>query len=74
MADLIERREVIIEDVLSGRTRVTPRMRITADQRLYYNYRFDPPSLEREIASNRERRSRGAVSKQLLGGLQCPRH
>jgi hypothetical protein len=49
-----EQREVTIADVLTGRTQMAPLMKITAGQRLYYNYRFDPPPLEREIASNRE--------------------
>ena len=54
MADHTENREVTIADVLAGRTQVTPQMKITAGQRLYYNYRLHQPSLKREIASRRE--------------------
>ncbi len=42
--------QVTISDVLSGRARMAPLMQITPGQRLYYNYRLDPPSFEREIA------------------------
>ena len=41
-------REPTIADVLTGHTQVTPLMKITAGQRLYYNYHFDQPSLGRE--------------------------
>ena len=46
-----ERRELTIADALPGRTQVTPLMKITAGQRLYYNYHFDQPSLDRELAT-----------------------
>jgi len=38
-----------IADVLAGRTRVTSLMKITPEQRLYYNYRSDPSSFDREV-------------------------
>ena len=40
---------VTIADVLSGRAQLATPMKITAAQRLYYNYRFHRPSFEREI-------------------------
>ena len=43
-----KQREPTIADVLTGHTQVTPLMKITAGQRLYYNYHFDQPSLGRE--------------------------
>ena len=46
-----ERRELTIADALPGRTQVTPLMKITAGQRLYYNCHFDQPSLDRELAT-----------------------
>jgi hypothetical protein len=50
-----ERREITIADVLTGRTHVTPLMRITPGQRLYDNYRFHQLSFDREIVSARSR-------------------
>jgi len=45
--DYCDERAITIADVLSGRVRVTAPMTITAQQRLYFNYRFDQPSCER---------------------------
>jgi hypothetical protein len=42
-------RPVTIADVLSGRVRLAAPFKITASQRLYYNYRIDQPSFEREV-------------------------
>lgn len=39
---------VTTADVLSGRGRINAPLKITREQRLYYNYRFDRPSLELE--------------------------
>jgi hypothetical protein len=40
-----------IVDVLTGRGRHEPQVRITPGQRVYYNYRIDKPSFDAEIAN-----------------------
>jgi hypothetical protein len=40
-----------IVDVLTGRRRHDPLVKITPGQRIYYNYRLDHPSLDAETAA-----------------------
>lgn len=47
-----------IADFLAGCTRIAPLIPITAGQRLYYNYRLDPPSYEAEIVRAGRRHER----------------